>query len=266
MKNIKYYSGFADSDGSFMLDPYKTKEGYVVRSRFTATQNKQRSYILEPIAVEFGVDVKTCERENKRNRKTYTSSSVTLTGDKALRFMQQCKKHLVLKYDIVEFLLSVDGKVVQSEDLKLMRIKLKELRDSIKPSHKTKVSRQWMAGYIDGDGCLSSSFRKRDGNLEFHLCVASNINDPQPLDLLHSHFKGYLIKNGKCMWWKIGLNKNNVEKVLGHCVKHLVLKRTQADFILNVLRKGLNKKSNGATWDSNKELHETLKKLKASND
>lgn len=250
-----------------MLDPYKTNEGYVVRCRFTLTQTTRRSYILEPIAKEFGANICHYERFNKRAGKAYQSSSVTLTGDKALRFMQQCKKHLVLKYDLVEYLLSLDGLVVQSEELKSIRKMLKELRDSVKPSHKTKVSRQWMAGYIDGDGCLSSSFRKRDGNLEFHLCVASNINDPQPLDLLHSHFKGCLIKSGKAMWWKVGLNKNNVEKVLGHCISHLVLKRAQADLIMNILSKGLNnKRSGGATWESNKEIHEALKRLKTSND
>lgn len=266
MKNIKYYSGFADSDGSFMLDPYKTKDGYVVRCRFTATQNTRRSYILEPIAKEFGAEVKSYEKENKRSGVIYQYSSVTLTSDRALRFMQQCKKHLVLKYDIVEYLLSVDGSVVQSEELKVIRNRLKELRDSLKPSHKTKVSRQWMAGFIDGDGCINSSFRKRDGNLEFALIVASNVNDPQPLDLLHKNFKGFLIKNGNSMWWKVGLNKNNVDKILGHFIQHLVLKRAQADLVMNVLSKGLNLKSHGATWQSNKDLHETLKQLKTSND
>lgn len=266
MRKIKYYSGFADSDGSFMLDPYKTKEGYVVRTRTVFTQTLRRAYILKPIAEEFGVNVLSYERLNKRVNKTYQCSSVTLTGDKSLRFLQQCCKHLVLKYDIVKYLLSIDGEIVSAEGLKEIRSNLKKLRDSCKPTHKTKISRQWMAGYVDGDGCISSSFRNRDGNLEFNLTVSSNTNDPQAIDLLHSHFKGFFTKNGKDLKWKVGLNKNNVEKVLGHCLKHLVLKRSQADFVMNVLRKDLHKKKSGATWKSNMTIHETLKKLKTSND
>lgn len=250
-----------------MLDPYKTTQGYVVRCRFTATQNERRSFILQPIAEEFGSKVMHYSRTNKRNGKTYETSSVTLTGDKCLRFMQQCHKHLVLKYELVKFLLDVDGSVVSKEELKALREELKSLRDSLTPTHKTKVSRQWMAGYIDGDGCLSSTFKPHNGNLSFKLTVASNINDPQAIDLLHKNFGGFLIKRGKSMWWSVSLNTNNVEKVLGHCIQHVVLKRAQFDLVMNVLRKGLNnQRRNGATWESNKEIHETLKRLKTSND
>lgn len=249
-----------------MLDPYKTNDGYVVRSRFVATQNKQRSYILEPLAKEYGYAVKHYSRVNKCNNTEYHSASVTLTGDSCKRFMEACVQHLVLKQPIVKFLLSIDGMVVTADELKKLRKLLKNIRDDLKPTHKTKVSRQWMAGYIDGDGCINSSFRKKDGNLEFRLTVASNINDPQALDLLHHNFRGHLIKNGNSIWWQVVLNKNNVEKILGHCLKHLVLKRAQADFVMNVLRKGLHSRKNGATWNSNKELHETLKRLKTRND
>lgn len=266
MKHIKYYSGFADSDGSFMLDPYKTSDGYVVRCRFSATQTSRRSYILEPLAQEFGADVKHYTRYNKRTQKRYESSSLILTSDKALRFMQQVKQHLVVKYDLVDWLLSVDGKVVSKEELKSLRKVLKEKRDCLKPTHKTKVSRQWMAGYIDGDGCIHSSFRKRDGCLEFKLSVASNINDPQGVDLLHKNFGGYITKNGQSMWWSVGVNKNNVEKILGHCIQHIVLKRSQFDFVIGILRKESHKKKNGATWETNHLIHETLKRLKTSND
>lgn len=264
MKNIKYYAGFADADASLLLNPYKLSEGkYKVRVRVVFTQNTCRDWVLNPLCEEFGVNIHRTERSDIRAGKTYKSSSVTLTSNKAVRFLQQAGQHMVIKYQLAKFLQEVSDLVVDQAELKELRNKLKAHRDCIRPTHKTKVSRQWMAGYVDGDGCLSSTFNKRNGNIEFRLTVASNINDPQGLDLLHHNFKGYQTKKDKCMWWAVGLNKNNVEKTLGHFIQHLKLKRTQADLIMNTLRKGKsNQRSGGATWESNKAIHETLKQLK----
>lgn len=268
MNEIKYYAGLIDADGSFILKPYKTDKGYVIRSQFKLELKCSSEWVMLPLADEFSAPICKCSRTDIRTGETYESVYLYITSDRCVRLMEQLRQHLVVKQPLVDALLKFDKHVVSKEELKQIRTYCKAARDCLSPTHKTKVSRQWMAGYIDGDGSISSSYRKRGGCLSFKLTVASNVNDPQGLVLLHKAFGGFIVygKNNE-MWWGLHIGRNNIEKVFGHFIQHLKLRRKQANLVISEVRNRPTYKRNSPEKAAhNLDVHNTLKRLKTSND
>lgn len=262
MKNIKYYAGLLDSDGSIVLQPYKTKDGYVIRFLVCFSQKTDNDWILDDLSKEFNQPLSRSERLDIRINKLNRESKLNLFGNTAIRFLEQATKHLVIKKNIAEFALRFDKKLCNQNELKILRDTLKSLRDDKELSVKNFPSRQWLAGYVDGDGYIGSSYRPRDGNLEFRCIITSHINDPQGIYLINRIFKGYIIVNDNTIRLMIPLNKTNAENFITYFNSHLKLKKYQFDFVLDILRKGKHFKKNGATMESNLELHKTLQKTK----
>lgn len=262
MKNIKYYAGLLDSDGSIQLTPYKVKDGYIIRFLICFSQKTDNDYILEDLAKEYEIDICRTERYDVRINKTNRESKLNLSCNKAIRFLEQVNKHLVIKRILSDFALKMDKRQVNEHELKQLRKVFKSLRDNKELSVKNFPSRQWLAGYIDGDGYIGSSYRQKDGNLEFKCIITSHINDPQGIYLINKIFKGYIIVNDNTIRLNIPLNKTNAESFITYFNSHLRLKKNQFDFVLDVLRKGKHFKKNGATERSNMEIHKTLQELK----
>lgn len=262
MKNIKYYAGLLDSDGSIQLAPYKVNDGYVIRFLVCFSQKTNNDFILENLSEEYSVEISRTERLDSRTNKLNRESKLNLTCNKAIRFLEQVGKHLVIKRILSDFALKMDKRQVNEHELRQIRKVFKSLRDDKELSIKNFPSRQWLAGYIDGDGYIGSSYRQRDGNLEFKCIITSHINDPQGIYLINKIFNGYIIVNENTIRLNIPLNKTNAESFITYFNSHLKLKKNQFDFVLDVLRKGKHFKKNGATPESNMEIHKTLQQLK----
>lgn len=262
MKNIKYYAGLLDSDGSIQLAPYKTKDGFIIRFLVCFSQKTENDWIFNELSKEYSIDISRLERLDKRTGKIYLESKLNLSSNKAIRFLEQIKKYLVIKDKLAEFALRFDKKMVNGNELKSIRSVFKSLRDDKEPSLKNFPTRQWLAGYIDGDGCIGSSYRKRDGNIEFKCTITSHINDPQGIYLINRIFKGYIITTDNTLRIILPLNKTSAEKFITYFNTHLRLKKQQFDYVLGILRKGSHLKKNGATKESNWIIYNTLKQLK----
>lgn len=248
MKNIKYYAGLFDADGSFDIDPTKRSDGsYYINIRATLYQKDPT--VLEDLALFYGVEV----QESKG------CFCVALRGNNALRFMEEVKRHLVIKKRVVEFLIPLKGTKIT--DMKLLRSQVKQARESSSPE-KNYPSRQWMAGYVDGDGCIHSSFRKRDGNIEFKLAVVSHKTQSAGLLLMQKAFGGYITTQGEVLRWNVSLSISKGKQLLEFFGKHLRMKKQQADLVLECIRSRKHLRREGATYENNEEIHKTLHALK----
>ena len=248
MKNIKYYAGFFDADGSFDIDPTRRENGsYYINIRATIYQ-KDVSVISE-FAEYWGVEVKP-------SKGCYC---VTLRGSKAEMFMKEVKRHLVIKRNVVELLLTMKGITV--DDIKPIRMAVREARVQTS-TEKLYPSRQWMAGYIDGDGCIHSNFRKTDGNISFKLTIVSHKTQEAGLKLIQKAFGGYITEQGDVRNWHIELSITKGKQLLEFFGMHLRNKKQQADLVLDCIRSKKHFRRYGATYEENVLLHKTLQSLK----
>lgn len=248
MKNIKYYAGFFDADGSFDIYPTKRPNGsYYINIRATLYQKGR--VVLDEFAKYWEVDVKPSKG----------CFCVSLSGSKAEMFMKEVKRHLVVKKSVVEFLLPLKG--TKTDDIKALREKVREVRKQTSPE-KLYPSRQWMAGYIDGDGCIYSNFRKADGNLSFKLSVVSHVSQTAGLRLMEKAFGGHITEQQDVRKWTIELSITKGKQLLEFFGMHLRNKKQQADLVLDCLRSKKHFRRNGASYDENVILHKTLQELK----
>lgn len=248
MKNVKYYAGFFDADGSFDFRPTKRENGSYYLNVKAALYQKDLA-MLRDFAEQWEVPVAP-------SGNVYV---VTLSGSKAAMFMEEVKKHLVIKRPVVELLLSLRGTTV--DDLAPIRAAVQAARQQKSPE-KNYPARQWMAGYVDGDGNISSSFRKTDGNIEFKLTVTSHKSQEAGLLLLHKAFGGHLHEQQDVRRWSTVLSVTKGQQVLGFFHKHLKVKGPQAALVLECLTSGKHLKKEGATMESNLQLHLRLQQLK----
>jgi len=248
MINVKYYAGLFDADGCFDFRPTKRDNGlYYINISATLYQKDIR--VFDELVKEYGVEVKA----------TKGCSYIRLHGSKAQMFMNIIKNHLVIKKEVVEYLLSIKGSTVK--DIKALRSLVKQKRGESSPE-KNYPSRQWLAGYVDGDGCLYSSFRKKDGNLEFKLAVVSHKTQEAGLLLIKKAFGGFITKQGDVRKYNLSLSVNKGKQILGFFGKHLKMKKRQADLILDCLNTGKHFLRRNATYFDNEKIHRQLQELK----
>lgn len=248
MKNVKYYAGLFDADGSFDMWPTKRENGsYYINIKATLYQKDEG--VFDDLVEEYGVEVKSGKG----------CSYITLHGSKAEMFMNLVKNYLVVKREVVELLLKLKG--TTTEDISSVREMIQKARRT-PSSEKDWPSRRWMAGYIDGDGCLYSSFRKSDGNLEFKLAVVSHHTQRSGLLLMHKAFGGYITQQGDVLKWNLSLSVTKGKQVLNHFGQHLKMKHEQAALILDCLETGKHFRKRGASYEMNRAIHLQLQELK----
>lgn len=255
MRNVKYYAGLFDADGSFDFRPMNpaTDGSHTVQVKATLYQKNPK--VLYPLAEEFG---------GKVSVNPAGVHYVTLQGKRATRLMEQLRPHLVIKGRVVDFLLQRNGERIH--DLKAFRAEVKAARAET-DTEKNYPTRKWMAGYVDGDGWIGSSYRKKDGNIEFKMAVVSHRSQRAGLDLIHKAFGGLIVEQGDVLQWRVSLSVTKGQQVLGFFSQHLQMKREQAALVLEHLRTGQHLLRRGATPESNLALHRKLQELKAtSND
>lgn len=257
--NVKYYAGLFDSDGSFQIQARKLENGnFKIHAKATICQLQFRDRPLKELSDYFNVSL----YDKKAQGNDQPATQFVVVGNKAFTLIQKIKNHLVIKKEVAEFIEQVHNQEVNETVLKTIKHLLKEIRYEMHPLNKNHPSSGWMAGYIDGDGCLRSQLRKT-GNLVTKLEVTSYDRDLQGVELLKKAFGGSIHKHGQnAVRWVLHLNESNAQKVLGYFSNHSRIKRTQVLFVLNYLNKGKHLRKRGATFDSNRELKEQLQNLK----
>lgn len=236
----KYCAGLVDSDGYIGFNIKKTLSGFKVSPRVTIKQRKDRSKVLYKIAEDWELNVYD----------DANTHCIVFTGNKALRFLERIKNHLVIKPDVAEFVSSINTIECSEDELKKLKEILRKLKENQKISKKNYPSRKWLAGYFDGDGSLQAD---KQGNLR--LQFTSHNNEEAGIVLINKAFGGSIHRDKNTTKLYISLpyryTRNKIDSVLGYFGKHCIIKKPQIEFVFGHAGKV-----------SSDELYTKLKQLK----
>lgn len=246
--DYKYYAGLVDSDGSVGYAVNKlSNETYVIRPSIEITQKD--SSLLEELSETYDVKIYF--------RKETGVSRVRLVGDKARHFLENIRKHSVLKQDLIEYVLVNDKTYCSKEELKVYKTLLKDQRKLEQTRKKSKVSMRWFSGYFDGDGYIGA--RITNGYLRIYLQVTSWVFDPDGVELLQKNFGGRLHSHKNFVRWTLERKDKSFAILLRRLAKHSRIKKNQLLLCAMFIEKGYNLKRFEDKWP---EFLKTLKSLR----
>lgn len=251
MIDFKYAAGFVDADGSIQIHAKKFGDKFSIYPVVSISQLPYRSMLLHDVADFYKLKV------HRNNR---GSEEVRVSGKKATRFLEQIKRHLVVKQALAEYVLSLPQQVEEVE-LKAIKQVIKNLRRNNTPPQKH-PSRRWAAGYIDGDGCISAVVCK-NGQLECRLSVSSWIHAQAGLVLLKKAFGGYIVEHKNTANWRVSLSPTKVQELDEFLGKHLMIKKTQLKLAHDFIGKNKHSRRLGATIEDLRGFCETLATTKS---
>lgn len=259
MISDKYVAGFFDSDGSVGLNWCRSKvntDCFRFTLRITFAQHSLRRSVLEEIQKKFGFgNIQDKDREGLH---------LVFNSNYALRVAERIHKHCVIKGEYLRNLMHIfqnNNVEYTKQEKDLLMSQLKILRKQKNPRIYNYPSRKWMAGYIDGDGSLYSSWNKQKENMKPMLAAATSTWDTAGVELLQKAYKGSIFyKKGDGVVWQLPLTKENIP-ILKHLANNLILKKRNAEFIIEILREGKHYRKNGCTTEQGLKYHNYLKSL-----
>lgn len=257
--DAKYFAGFLDSDGSVAIQARKLTNGkFTLQARVTLTQLTHRADVINEVAEFYGVSVNKVNHDEGWNE----ASTVILTCKKAVNFLQHVRNHLVIKQSLADYIMTLDGQVVNEEVLKAIKGIIKNIRNSPKQLTKSEISSRWLAGYFDGDGCLRAQVRE-NGNIALRAEVTTYKWDTSGVELLQKVYGGSIHRSGpNAIRWVKHLDETNCKVVLGDIVKHSRIKRTQLEYALGFVGNGKHLLRKGGSKEANITFKENLQQMK----
>lgn len=226
----KYLAGFLDADGCIWIDVKATGKAYL---RLTFSQKRSQDAVIHMIQRDNGgafVDRKVMGGE-------YTD--LTISGKQATMLLERIRNHLVVKRDYAQWCLDALSRRVTDRDA--FREEQKSARRAPRTTPPpTYPSRKWMAGYFDGDGCLSVNVYRPTGNATVAATIAAAVYDLPGIELIHKAFGGgiYGMCDGRVRQWRIAPDAAKVKVMLGHFAAHSIVKRDQAELLLRCAAMG----------------------------
>lgn len=230
MLSEKYIAGFLDSDGCICLKWDKRREHPSMQIEFS--QKSSRDAVLFLIRDAIGGSIRIVARKGGE----YTS--LTLSGKKAKMALQRMKKYLVLKKEYaerVDEVLCMKNIVCRdSEKAALAAARKTQARPMNFPP------RKWLAGYFDGDGCVSVHSIGKSGQAHIRAHIVASGYDSHGLRLIQKAFGGQIYKRGNnnCVEWFLHLCPSKAIHFFSYFSKHSIVKKSQIDFILGCAQVG----------------------------
>lgn len=251
MIDFKYAAGFIDSDGSIQIHAKKFGDKFAIYPVVSISQLPHRSNLLHDVATFFELSV----HENKRGLE-----EIRVSGTKGRRLLEHTCSNLVIKQELARYVLNLP-KFVDEVELKSIKKVIQNLRRNNTPC-KSRASRRWAAGYIDGDGCISASLSKK-GILECRLSVSAWIHAQAGLVLLKQQFGGYIAEHGNTANWRVNLSPSKVQEIYEFLGKHLMVKKTQLQLAYDFIGKNRHSRRLGATDEDLRNFCGTLATTKS---
>lgn len=236
----KYIAGFFDADGTVGLTFRKDcKRPQLSVSFSQKTSQDAVLYMIQEVA---GGSV----RQNITNGVSY--SMLQIYGSTAIAFLNRIKNHLVIKRHYANVCLDMANKPVT--DVEAAKQYLKQQRRVRSLPLPNFPPRKWLAGYFDGDGCLSVQSLSKPGAATLVAVIAASDYDLEGIEIIHKNFGGNIfdVRDGSVKQWRLAMAPSKAKQFLSYFAKHLVTKRDQAEFILgcaemNHFRDGRNIKA-----------------------
>jgi len=255
MISEKYIAGFLDADGCLRLhwskvdrsdsDP-KMKRGYL---QISFSQDTSQDKVLHLIQERIGGNIGYID-------KTRSETVLRMTGKHAIAVLNRIKKHLVVKKHYANVLLDMSGGVYnRAETNRYLKVQ-RRIRSLPLPNF---PPRKWLAGYIDGDGCISVRLPKNRKSAQATVEISSSDFDSEGLEIIHKSFGGSLntLEKGRehLKRWLLTISPSKAKQFLGYFAKELITKREQAYFILGCAEMG--------HYRDGENIKQALKQLKA---
>lgn len=237
--DIKYLAGLFDADGSCSIRFNKNNRLHI-RLQIAASDAVSRNHeILYWLKDTFGGVV--------NHHATLRNSTVKVWVMQSRRELEllipRLVKHLVIKGSSLAGTWNLykvyGGRPL--EDHEVQRIKehqsiIRKLNGPVKP--KNHPTWAWVAGYIDGDGCLFNRYYAKYRSHHMRVVATAHVNDLCGLNLLQKAFGGDIrLKSGSdsvYVWSRnLGYRDSSFAvKFLRKLVRHLKIKRYKAEQIL----------------------------------
>lgn len=234
---IKYYCGVFDADGCCSFNFSKT--GYIrlflkIRAVNSIDRNfKMLKYFEKEFCGlgKFNIDGKT-SIDNLSGTFGFTKrSDINMIVPRMLKHLVIKGKHCKRMFLIWRSLRGKQLTDVQIDRLKKFSKWSRQHNGPVKP--KKHPTWAWLAGYIDGDGCLKYKLRTdvQAKSPSISLSISAHEKDRQGIDLIQKAFKGYIHPEGRMPWILVytrnlgvsdsSFTKKFLPKLLRYCkVKH----------------------------------------------
>lgn len=226
----KYIAGFFDADGTVGLTFKKDCSKPQIAVGFS--QKTSQDKVLHMIQEEHGGNV----RINTIGGNDY--SMLQIYGSTAVSFLNRIKNHLVIKRHYVNVCLDMVGKSFPDHDAAKKYLKQQRRVKSLPlPNF---PPRKWLAGYFDGDGCLSVQQLSGAGTATMVAVIAASDYDTEGIEIISKVYGGFIhdVKGGEVKSWRLSMPASKATEFLGYFAKHLVIKREQAEFVLGCAAMG----------------------------
>jgi len=225
----KYLAGFLDSDGHISLELQPTGRSYL---RLIFSQKRSQDAVIHMIQRDYGgaaID---------RTVGTGKYTDLAISGKQAAMILERIRNHLVVKREYAQWCLDRVGQHFDPDEFKAARRAARRAERVIAaPNY---PSRKWMAGYFDGDGCLSLTVYALTGNATIVATIAAAVYDTRGIELIHKAFGGgiYDMCDGRVKQWRVAPDAAKVKQMLGHFVADSIVKRDQVELLLKCAAMG----------------------------
>jgi len=230
----KYIAGFFDADGTVNIVFQADTKRPQLRLGFS--QKTEQDEVLQLIHAEWGGHMRY------DFVKGVSYSHLTWSGNKQCSMLlNRIKQFLVIKRHYAEVCLDVCERQIEKEEIPKIReyLKIQRRQKSLPlPKH---PSRKWLAGYIDGDGCISvTQIRKPSGVADLVLHIAASNYDTEGIEIIQKQFGGRIndMCDGRVKQYAVSLAPSKINEIFSEIYTAMIVKRTQAEFILKCAEMG----------------------------
>lgn len=230
----KYIAGFLDADGSIGVRFHadcKTPQMSVSFSQKT-TQDE----VLQRFQEELGGSY----NQVKVNGQLYTH--LVFGGNpQSFALLNRIRQFLVVKRHYADVCMDVCSRRVEREEIPTVREYLKIQRKQRSLPLPTHPTRGWLAGYIDGDGCISvERITRPSGNANLVLHIAASAYDTEGIELIQKQFGGRIndMCEGRVRQLQVALPASKVIELFEPIHRYMIVKHDQAGVILKCAAMG----------------------------
>ena len=250
----KYIAGFLDSDGSIIIQwqalTMKNIDPTHMRASINLKFNQKTSKDEVLMRIQEAIGGKISYRKDEHGEYTI----LTLTGKAAQMVLSRIHKHLVIKRHIAGVALEMHGKDYNRKEATALWKQHRKVKSLPLPNFPT---RQWLAGYFDGDGSFGSRFPKNRKSAQFSAVICCSDYDSEGIELIQKVFGGSICPLGKqdqLRQYTLTLPPSKAKQFIGYFGKHLINKKPESEFILGCAEMG--------HYRDGKSINSAMKQLK----
>ena len=228
----KYVAGFFDADGGVQV--VFVADCVTPQLRVAFSQKSEQDEVLHLIQKDYGGSISFDMVGNGQ----YTKLSIG--GNRSCAaFLNRIKKHTVLKRRYIEVCLDLCTRKLDRGEIDRVKAYLKAQRKVKSYPLPNFPPRKWLAGYFDGDGCVSATLRGGAGGASVRVHIAAEKCYTGGIEVIHQSFGGsYRPMRENVDQWYLDGPANKLVQFLSYFGQHTVTKRDQIEFILRCAEMG----------------------------